>query len=570
MGPVPSRPHEPSPLARLSELDGFFDRAPLDAPNDDEPFTRLLQPVLELREELRRSERRIAFFGAFKSGKSTLLNALIGAPLLPVRAHRATGVVTTVRYGPQPSVDIIRRGGEGRVDQSIPFDDAARLIVRDAEGGESDIEEVRIAVPLPLLTGGSVLVDTPGLLDDELLSDRTRQEIERCDLAVMVLAADKILSAREREVAAWANDLLRGNVVFVVNRLDLVDEEEREDVLEWTRRALAGTGNEMVGRPRIFATAAPRSRGPAPGGRIAILVDWLTDLFTADQSVQVAAVSRLGILAERLAVAEGVVRAELEVARDAGERARSLEMERLAREKTTIRREIARCRGRLVSVRERSGSASALGERFVADCVAATQPQLQASGPTAPLRLQCDLAMERYLSALSDEVAEALAGAPITVPRFELRDWILRIQVDPARERASDLAVRFGELVTRPVDGGTVGREAGATIGGWIDRTVLGVDAAKRTLERVEAVAREVLALLQVETDRYLAVVEGLLAEAEAFYGGWTRSAPEVEAAERHEAALSRLVQWCEGFRRAVERELSVLAPSPDDSEPTS
>ena len=41
----------------------------------------------------------LACVGQFKRGKSTLLNALVGEPVLPVGVQPVTSIVTTVRYG---------------------------------------------------------------------------------------------------------------------------------------------------------------------------------------------------------------------------------------------------------------------------------------------------------------------------------------------------------------------------------------------------------------------------------------------------------------------------------------
>lgn len=49
------------------------------------------------------------------------------------------------------------------------------------------------------------------------------------------------------------NDLLNGNLVFVVNRLDQVEEEERENILDWAYDSVEGLGNSIVGAPRLFS-----------------------------------------------------------------------------------------------------------------------------------------------------------------------------------------------------------------------------------------------------------------------------------------------------------------------------
>ena len=79
------------------------------------------------------------------------------------------------------------------------------------------------------LDHGCVLVDTPGLPGGLGRTERVYREIERADLAVMVLAADKILSAAEREMARWTNNLLRGNTVFGPKGVDRIQLEVWQD-----------------------------------------------------------------------------------------------------------------------------------------------------------------------------------------------------------------------------------------------------------------------------------------------------------------------------------------------------
>jgi hypothetical protein len=142
--------------------------------------------------------------------------------------------------------------------------------------------------------------------------------------------------------------------------------------------------------------------------------------------------------------------------------------------------------------------------------------------------------------------------APTTIPDFELKQWILRAEVTAATQPAGDIAAMFGGLMTRVVDGGSAGREAGATIGDWIGKNVFGIDAERETLKRVEGIARGVVPSLQAEAERYVEKVDALLAEADAFYGEWTRTAPRVAAAQEVERRYDDLVRWCEEFLQEV------------------
>src|SRR4051794_35064320 len=103
------------PIAELDEL------LSLDPEGVPEGARSYLLPVLACRELLHRPELQITFFGAFKAGKTSLLNAFVGAPLLPTRANRATGAVTRLQYAPQPYASVVRDGSPEKV--FVPFDE---------------------------------------------------------------------------------------------------------------------------------------------------------------------------------------------------------------------------------------------------------------------------------------------------------------------------------------------------------------------------------------------------------------------------------------------------------------
>ena len=164
----------PNPLARLLPLAGIS--AP-DVAGTPAAVRAAIASVLHQSASLVNTRRRLVILGSFKSGKSSLVNALLGTP---------AAAVSPVE--PSPSA------------QSYPVEDYV---------------ESELGAPW-------TVVDTPGLFHQSDLTQTALDEIERADLAILVLAADKILSSQERALARRIDDTLHGNVIFVVNRLDLV------------------------------------------------------------------------------------------------------------------------------------------------------------------------------------------------------------------------------------------------------------------------------------------------------------------------------------------------------------
>src|SRR3569832_750328 len=101
---------------------------------------------------------RVAIAGRLKSGKSTLVNALIGRRVAPTEVGECTRIVTQFRYGTSARVDVVRRNGTR---SSLPLDEAGMIPQRlGIPRNESAYVDVTLTSDhLRDLT----VVDTPGL-----------------------------------------------------------------------------------------------------------------------------------------------------------------------------------------------------------------------------------------------------------------------------------------------------------------------------------------------------------------------------------------------------------------------
>jgi len=93
------------------------------------------QEARQLLERLASGRFQLAVAGQFSRGKTTLLNALLGAAYLPMGALPMTSVVTTVRYGSRPRATVRRRGSPLPVD--APLTDVARFVAQASPSGPS-------------------------------------------------------------------------------------------------------------------------------------------------------------------------------------------------------------------------------------------------------------------------------------------------------------------------------------------------------------------------------------------------------------------------------------------------
>ena len=194
----------------------------------------------------------LVVLGEFNHGKTTFVNALLGAPVLPMGVTPTTAVIHQVVHGVRGAQAVLEEGGP----RIVPFDEVGSYVV----GGTAATDRVRyleVHYPSHLLEGGVVLVDTPGVNDlNSTRAEITYSYVPKADAILFLLDAGQILKESERTFLA--NKLLsqsRDKVLFVINKIDLLDDEEREQALAYAKTQLA----KLVPEPRIYAVSAERA-----------------------------------------------------------------------------------------------------------------------------------------------------------------------------------------------------------------------------------------------------------------------------------------------------------------------
>lgn len=285
--PPPATP-EPSPAPIPPEIDALASEpdAPVEAPAPAPPEPEVVaaidvvDPMEQLEELLMRlgtiarragmrtlaaevsgdrlralQEGRVTaiVLGEFNHGKSTLLNALLGAndEILPTGITPTTAVITHLRYAERPRA-------------TIHYDDNDRVQVDPTElpqivAKDQSVEPqfVEVGYPSEILKDNLVLVDTPGV------NDISRQRVEitygylpRADFIIYVLDANQVL--KQSEIAFIQDRLLKSNrdrLLFVLGKIDTLSEDEREEVEAYAREKL----NDMIGRAEVFPLSARRA-----------------------------------------------------------------------------------------------------------------------------------------------------------------------------------------------------------------------------------------------------------------------------------------------------------------------
>ena len=260
----------------------------------------LLTQLFEQEQNFHRIQNQVVFFGVFKSGKSSLINALIDMPILPARSNRATGAITHIRFGKTKEAEVFFSEAGNNPSRKVPFNEVSKYIQLDTSKGSArlprNVQLVTINLPHALLSQKIILVDTLGLKDKEQFSKITYQELLKADLAVAVLSPDQLLSEEEQRAVEIVHEQLSGNIIFVLNRWDQVEKKEQKIIIEWTNSFVSQFGNPWIGQPNIFTTTSITGANGAKDATITALSDWLTTLFSSPRGNRVRLISLLGRL----------------------------------------------------------------------------------------------------------------------------------------------------------------------------------------------------------------------------------------------------------------------------------
>ena len=203
-------------------------------------------------EKLRTNRFNLVVLGAFKRGKSTLINALLGEAVLPTAIVPLTSVVTILGYGDRLSIQVHFQNGETR---EIGKEELVNYITEKGNPqNRKGVREVEIAYPSDYLKDGVRIIDTPGVGSVYAHNtDVAYNYLPQVDAAIFVVTVDPPLSAAEQEFLQDIREFVH-KVFFVLNKIDYVEAAERQEALDFTVQVLQT--NLATDRIMIFPISA--------------------------------------------------------------------------------------------------------------------------------------------------------------------------------------------------------------------------------------------------------------------------------------------------------------------------
>ncbi len=234
--------------------------------------------LADLATQTRADSFKVLVLGDFNVGKSMLINAMLGADVLPCAITPATAVITRLVLGEQPRVELYPHPTPTDVDPAplkIAPDQLRAHIVMDVlnPNDRPRYREVVVYWPLALLQSGVELIDSPGLNAIDVHTETTLDYAGSADAIVMVFTAMNAGTLGERGVVEQELRM-RGHqsMFFVVNAIDTLRADELDEL-----------------RPHLTALLVPLTALGADGLHFTSARDALKERIGENRSIDIAA-----------------------------------------------------------------------------------------------------------------------------------------------------------------------------------------------------------------------------------------------------------------------------------------
>lgn len=287
--PLPQEPQAAPvpPPVRRTDLDDAVDEI-IDACNgipekERKFFEGFNERMVDFRRRLHSNQIRIAVIGITSSGKSTLLNSLLGRDLLPTRAAPSSGRQVLCGYADSPHAEILfeDKSQKTLVFRTIP--EIKRNLEKYGDeknnpGNQFGVKEIHVFSRDYRVDHDLLFVDTPGLDAYEL------EYHEKITLNLVLPTVDMVLyltttNDSDQKNREYINSIDEATsslkpLILVQNKIDTVrpkqtrslgvvktTQEVRRDFYNKLKRLLEGANNKSVRSARIVQVSAQKLFG---------------------------------------------------------------------------------------------------------------------------------------------------------------------------------------------------------------------------------------------------------------------------------------------------------------------
>jgi GTP-binding protein EngB required for normal cell division len=193
------------------------------------------------------SKKKVMVLGSFGNGKSSFINSFIGRDLLNADFLPTTSAVTVLEYGETEQSFEIQQATISTI--SIALLKNKSLINHEKEGQlVSDLFSIHMTLKV-LDQHQITLIDTPGYNDQSNNHNPTLDYLPLADELLFILNAETPYKKSEKEIIQQIIAINPNiNISFLLNKVDYLDEDELEEVIEDVSRKITKT----FGRERLI------------------------------------------------------------------------------------------------------------------------------------------------------------------------------------------------------------------------------------------------------------------------------------------------------------------------------
>ena len=178
---------------------------------------------------------KVLFVGKFATGKSALLNKLLGKNILKTDVGETTKTLTWLFHGEKSGEKALYHDFSNAV-QEIPLNKIANI------PDEPPVLNVYAFVNAEILSHGASLIDTPGMQASGESATLTEEALKIADAAILVVDHYPV-GAQEKEFIEKLQKEGKADRLFVVvNKMDKVEADERTSLITKRRNLLSEMG----------------------------------------------------------------------------------------------------------------------------------------------------------------------------------------------------------------------------------------------------------------------------------------------------------------------------------------
>lgn len=193
------------------------------------PENTIVNDIEEVLQQLSTKLYKVAVVGEFKRGKSSLINALLGTEVLPTDILPTTAVVNRIVYSPVQKIVIHYKDGTSEETTIDELHNYATKLDAAKEKTANTIREIMVNYPSYFCQNHIELLDTPGLNDDEVMTETTLKVLDKIDAAIVVISATMPLSMTEQNlICTLIEERDIDHLIFVVTFIDRVSDNAKE------------------------------------------------------------------------------------------------------------------------------------------------------------------------------------------------------------------------------------------------------------------------------------------------------------------------------------------------------